>query len=98
MIGEDALKESGCCMSRCPKLKTLAVNIHGCNSCGSYFAKLPLPPGLVNLQLKLQAALPKADQLRIFWNALGAARSLTRLKVIFTAFDVRIVHELVRHL
>ncbi|BDA50425.1 hypothetical protein COCOBI_16-1010 [Coccomyxa sp. Obi] len=73
---------------RCPKLTTLAANLDGRSDWGIYFRRLPLPPGLVNLQLKLQAALPDVDQIPIFWGALGAARSLTRLKVVFSAFDV----------
>ncbi|CAL8464830.1 g4365 [Coccomyxa elongata] len=78
---------------RCPKLTTLAASIDGRSDWGIYFSRLPLPPGLVNLQVKLQAELPDASQVPIFWAALGGVRSLRRLKAVFDAFDVESAHQ-----
>lgn len=87
-----------CCLHRCPRLKTLAMNCNGRDNWGAQFAQLPMSSTLTNVQLKIQGGIPDLHEVLNFWKGLGAARGLITLKIVFSAFQEERIHWVVRAL
>lgn len=85
-------------MHRCPQLKTSAFNCSGSYDWVQQFAQLPLSSTLVNVQLMIQGTTyhPELHHIPEFWQVLGAARNLSTLKLVFSAFQQEGIHNQVQ--